>query len=42
VEVAGHKPGPGDAVGIWDTGNLQMVCREESEFILIETPVNQK
>jgi hypothetical protein len=42
VELAGHKAGARDAVGIWESSSVQLVCREESEFIIIETPVNQK
>jgi redox-sensitive bicupin YhaK (pirin superfamily) len=31
-----------DAIGIWDTGHFEITCREASEFLIIETPVNQK
>ena len=31
-----------DALGIWDTNNLSVQCNEESEFLIIETVVNQK
>jgi hypothetical protein len=31
-----------DAIGIWDTDKITLQCREDSEFLLIETPINQK
>jgi quercetin 2,3-dioxygenase len=31
-----------DAVGIWDTGSIPLHCMDETEFIIVETPVNQK
>jgi redox-sensitive bicupin YhaK (pirin superfamily) len=31
-----------DALGIWDTDNFSINCLELSEFLIIETPVNQK
>ncbi|MCS3795433.1 pirin family protein [Niastella sp. OAS944] len=31
-----------DALGIWDASHIEITCREESEFLIIETPVNQK
>lgn len=31
-----------DAIGIWDTDKITLTCKEESEFLIIETPVNQK
>lgn len=31
-----------DSIGIWDTGTLQFECEANTEFILIETPINQK
>jgi redox-sensitive bicupin YhaK (pirin superfamily) len=31
-----------DAIGIWDTELLEFTCVTEAEFLLIETPVNQK
>lgn len=29
-----------DALGIWDTNRIQITCNEESEFLIIETPIN--
>jgi redox-sensitive bicupin YhaK (pirin superfamily) len=31
-----------DGLGIWGTGEITIHCAEESHFLLIETPVNQK
>ena len=31
-----------DAIGIWDTGSINIDCTEETSFLIIETPVNQK
>lgn len=31
-----------DGLGIWDTDNFSIHCMELSEFLIIETPVNQK
>jgi hypothetical protein len=31
-----------DAVAIWNTENISIGCSNEAEFLIIETPVNQK
>jgi redox-sensitive bicupin YhaK (pirin superfamily) len=31
-----------DALGIWDTDSIDITCTADSEFLVIETPVNQK
>jgi quercetin 2,3-dioxygenase len=31
-----------DALGIWDTENILLDCTAETEFLIIEAPVNQK
>lgn len=31
-----------DGLGIWDTGRVSIKCFKGSEFLIIETPVNQK
>lgn len=33
---------PRDAIGIWETGEVNLQCGEKSEFLIIETPINQK
>ncbi len=31
-----------DAIGIWDTNNVNIECLEDAQFLIIETVVNQK
>lgn len=31
-----------DGAGIWDTDTISIACKQESEFLIIETPINQK
>jgi redox-sensitive bicupin YhaK (pirin superfamily) len=31
-----------DALGIWETDYISLACEETAEFLIIETPVNQK
>ena len=31
-----------DSIGIWDTDYIKIECEAETEFIIIETPINQK
>jgi len=31
-----------DGIGVWETDNVSIHCEEGSEFLIIETPVNQK
>jgi quercetin 2,3-dioxygenase len=31
-----------DALGVWETGHISLFCEETAEFLIIETPVNQK
>jgi hypothetical protein len=33
---------PRDAIGIWETGEVNLQCAEKTEFLIIETPINQK
>jgi quercetin 2,3-dioxygenase len=33
---------PKDAIGIWDTGSININCLQESQFLIIETVINQK
>jgi redox-sensitive bicupin YhaK (pirin superfamily) len=42
ITVSGHPLPQRDALGIWDTGEVMIECHEEAEFLVIETPVNQK
>ena len=40
LQVAGNRLNRRDAIGTWDTGALQLHTEQESEFIVIEVPVN--
>ncbi|HVU54275.1 MAG TPA: pirin family protein [Puia sp.] len=42
VRVGDVEVGHRDALGIWDTDNITIHCTEEAQFLIIETPVNQK
>jgi redox-sensitive bicupin YhaK (pirin superfamily) len=42
VTVSGIALNERDGVGIWDTDTINITCTDNTEFILIETPVNQK
>ncbi|HTS45582.1 MAG TPA: pirin family protein [Puia sp.] len=42
IVVDGLKLSRRDALGIWETEKISVYCSEESEFLIIETPINQK
>jgi redox-sensitive bicupin YhaK (pirin superfamily) len=42
VKVGDAALNKGDALGIWETDAVQIHAETESEFLIIETPVNQK
>lgn len=42
IAIDGTEVPERDGIGIWDTGAIDITCKEESEFLIIETPVNQK
>jgi hypothetical protein len=42
IEVNGTALNIRDGLGIWDTSQISIHCLEKSEFLIIETPVNQK
>jgi redox-sensitive bicupin YhaK (pirin superfamily) len=42
VTVSGHCVPERDALGIWNTDSIHITADSETEFLLIETPVNQK
>jgi quercetin 2,3-dioxygenase len=33
---------PRDALGIWETNQVEITCANSTEFLIIETPINQK
>ncbi|MGN7785497.1 pirin family protein [Niabella sp. 22666] len=42
IIVNGQPVPERDAIGIWDTDNISIDSNEESEFLIIETVINQK
>jgi len=42
IEVNGTALNIRDGLGIWDTDQISVHCLEKAEFLIIETPVNQK
>lgn len=42
IEVNGQQLGEKDSIGCWDVSLLTINCAQESEFIIIETVINQK
>jgi len=42
ITVSGIKVKERDAIGVWETDNVEITCNTESEFLIIETPINQK
>jgi redox-sensitive bicupin YhaK (pirin superfamily) len=42
IRVAGKEIPGRDAIGIWDVSDVEIETLSESDFLIIETPVNQK
>ena len=42
LSVAETALQPRDAIGVWNTDRIEFECATETEFLVIETPVNQK
>jgi quercetin 2,3-dioxygenase len=42
IEVDGVALNIKDGLGLWETDQISIRCLEKSEFLIIETPVNQK
>ena len=42
IEVDGIALNIKDGLGIWDTDQISIHCLEKAEFLIVETPVNQK
>ena len=40
LSVNGQTLGSRDSIGIWDTGNCTLQVEQETEFVVIEVPVN--
>jgi quercetin 2,3-dioxygenase len=42
IRVDGTGLNPRDAIGVWETGTVPIHCEAGAQFLVIETPVNQK
>lgn len=42
VEVGDVRLLERDAIGLWDTDRIEVNCLSDAQFLLIETPINQK
>lgn len=42
ISINGQQIETRDALGIWDTDNIHISCTQASEFLIIETVINQK
>ena len=42
IRIGDHTLHKGDALGIWDASSIDIECLEESQFLIIETVINQK
>src|SRR5438309_5152078 len=42
LSINGTTLSPRDAIGIWNTNSVDIACDANTEFLIIETPVNQK
>ena len=42
IKIAGQQLKARDAIGIWDSGEVALEILSDSEFLLIETVINQK
>ena len=42
LQIDGQQMQKRDALGIWETGELDIHISEPSEFLIVETPINQK
>lgn len=40
LEIAGEQLNECDAMGIWNTGGINITCTSTSRFVIIEAPVN--
>jgi len=41
VSTEGDNIGKRDGIGVWETNSFEIKAEQESEFIVIETPINQ-
>jgi len=42
ISINDNMLGRRDGLGVWDSSLVAITCKEESQFLIIETPINQK
>ena len=42
ISINDHKLGRRDGLGVWDSSLVTITCKEQCQFLIIETPINQK
>lgn len=42
IRIGDYSLQKGDALGVWDTSSINIECIETSQFLIIETVINQK
>ncbi len=42
IHVGSARLSQRDALGVWSTDTVEIRCEEKAEFLIIETPINQK
>jgi hypothetical protein len=42
INISGIDLSQRDAIGIWNTDKIEIGCTDDCEFLIIETPINQK
>ena len=42
ISINDHKLGRRDGLGVWDSSLVTIKCKEQSQFLIVETPINQK
>ena len=42
ISINDHKLGRLDGLGVWDSSLVTIKCKEQSQFLIVETPINQK
>jgi len=40
IRVGGEELGKRDAIGLWETGEIEIVAQQETQFVVIEVPIN--
>lgn len=42
ISIGSNKLNERDAIGLWETNRITVQCDDDCEFLIIETPINQK